>query len=97
MQRNAKAAISRRSLLKGGGCAPPVTTQKATARYGNESLHDPAHMAGNENPQDCMDCHSMHHLQSAKKCTACQGVHWKLDASWEKKRACMGPFVNDKQ
>ena len=37
-----------------------------------------------ENPQDCADCHSMHHPQSAKKCTACHPVSWKLDSSWEK-------------
>jgi hypothetical protein len=67
--------------------------KKATARYGNESLHDPAHLAGNENPQDC---HSVHHLQSAKKCTACQRVHWKLGKLGEEKN-CMGPFTNDKQ
>ena len=69
--------------------------KKATARYGNESLHDPAHLAGNENPQDC---HSVHHLQSAKKCTACQGVYWKLDASWEKKRTVWDllPMTNSK-
>ena len=61
----------------------------------NESLHDPAHLAGNENPQDC---HSVHHLQSAKKCTACQGMHWKLDASWEKKRTVWDllPMTNSK-
>ena len=58
--------------------------RKATAHYGKENPHDPVHLAGNENPVNCMDCHSMHHLQSAKKCTACHDVHWKLDASWEK-------------
>ena len=33
----------------------------------NESLHDPGPLAGNENPQDCMDCHSMHHLAVREK------------------------------
>lgn len=84
MQRDAKAAISRRSFLKGRGMCPSChDVEGNSAVRCNESLHDLAHLAGNENPQDC---HSVHHLQSAKKCTAWQGVHWKLDASWEKKR-----------
>lgn len=65
-------------------CHPIGEIKAATAHYGKENPHDPVHLAGNENPQNCMDCHSMHHSQSAKKCTKCHDVSWQLDASWEK-------------
>ena len=97
MQRDAKAAISRRSFLKEGGCVPPVTTQKATARYGNESLHDPAPLAGNENPQDCMDCHSMHHLAVREKVYGMPGRALEIGCKLGEEKNCMGPFTNDKQ
>jgi len=64
-------------------CHDFEAVKRTTAHYGKENPHDPVHLAGNENPQQCMDCHSMHHKQSAKKCSACHPVSWKLDASWE--------------
>ncbi len=52
-----------------------------TAQYGLENPHDSTHAEGNEPPQ-CEDCHSVHHLQSPKKCKTCHDVGWVLDDSW---------------
>lgn len=60
----------------------------------NESLHDPAPLAGNENPQDC---HSVHHLQSAKKVYGMPGRALEIGCKLGEEKNCMGPFTNDKQ
>ncbi|MBB5336303.1 cytochrome c3 family protein [Pectinatus brassicae] len=54
-----------------------------TAKYGKANPHDSTHAKGNQPPQ-CYECHSVHHLQSAKKCNTCHTVDWVLDDSWEK-------------
>ncbi len=63
----------------------------------NESLHDPAPLADNENPQDCMDCHSLHHLAVRKKVYGMPGRALEIGCKLGEEKNCMGPFTNDKQ
>jgi len=56
--------------------------RKTTEKYGAKSPHNGEHEQGNEPPQ-CMDCHSVHHKQSAEKCNTCHPTEWDgLDSSW---------------
>lgn len=73
-----KYGFSNEQCLK---CHDFNDVKQATAFYGEANPHASVHAEGNEPPQ-CEDCHSVHHLQSTKKCNTCHETDWQVDDSW---------------
>ena len=80
-------------------CHGVAEIKKVTARYGvTRACMIPALWRAMRTRRTAWTVTACIILQSAKKCTACQGVHWKLDESWEKKRTVWDllPMTNSK-